>query len=430
MIREIIGQILGYVAVVFFFISYQIKDKKGLLIVQTIATGIICLNYLLLFGYTGLILNVICVIRNIAYYFKDKKFLSSRIIPYIFAFIMIILGVLTWEGYYSLFIIIGLAVNTVCLSICNTNQLRVSVIFTCSFIITYNAFVGTIGGIISESMSILSSIIGLIRFHVKNTKITYNFHTHTHRCHHASGTEEEYVLKAISSGIKEMGFSEHFPYDFPDGHDYLFRLPVVELPLYVNEINRLKVKYKDKIKIYLGFEMEYYPAFFEDMLKKAKQYGAEYLILGQHYLFNEANGVASKVLTKEKAYLDNYTDSLLQAIKSGVFTYVAHPDVIDFEGDDEYYQMQAEKICLASKEYNVPLEINCLGIRENRLYPRELFWEIAGKVGCPVTIGFDAHETKHAGDLESFKEAMKLIKKHKLNYIGKPNLKLINGDLK
>ena len=40
----------------------------------------------------------------------------------------------------------------------------------------------------------------------------YNYHTHTYRCGHASGTDEEYVLAAIEAGFKVLGFSDHGPY--------------------------------------------------------------------------------------------------------------------------------------------------------------------------------------------------------------------------
>ena len=36
-----------------------------------------------------------------------------------------------------------------------------------------------------------------------------NYHTHTVRCHHAIGSEREYIEKAISRGFKKLGFSDH-----------------------------------------------------------------------------------------------------------------------------------------------------------------------------------------------------------------------------
>lgn len=42
-----------------------------------------------------------------------------------------------------------------------------------------------------------------------------NFHTHTYRCHHAKGTDRDYVEAAIKAGYTEIGFSDHVPYPFP-----------------------------------------------------------------------------------------------------------------------------------------------------------------------------------------------------------------------
>ena len=45
-----------------------------------------------------------------------------------------------------------------------------------------------------------------------------NYHTHTTRCKHASGEDREYVEKAIESGLKILGFSDHCPWVFEDGY--------------------------------------------------------------------------------------------------------------------------------------------------------------------------------------------------------------------
>ena len=41
--------------------------------------------------------------------------------------------------------------------------------------------------------------------------MNYNFHTHTYLCGHATGLPEEYIQRAISCGIKHLGFSDHAP---------------------------------------------------------------------------------------------------------------------------------------------------------------------------------------------------------------------------
>ena len=41
-----------------------------------------------------------------------------------------------------------------------------------------------------------------------------NYHTHTTRCLHATGSDEEFVLSAIKGGYQELGFSDHTPWKY------------------------------------------------------------------------------------------------------------------------------------------------------------------------------------------------------------------------
>ncbi len=245
----------------------------------------------------------------------------------------------------------------------------------------------------------------------------YNYHTHTFRCHHASGTEEEYVQRAIQGGVTHMGFSDHFPFRFPNGLESSYRVSVSEVPLYRAAIDRLRQKYKDQIEIHIGFEMEYYPEFFEEMRQNAIDYGAEYLILGQHFSKPECypDALGSTWEDKPHEALAVYASLVVDAIHTGVFTYVAHPDICTFTGDPAYYDREMRKICIAARECNVPLEINFLGIRTNRFYPHNDFWRIAGEEGAPVVFGFDAHEVRDACDDASLEKAQWLVDTYHLH---------------
>lgn len=251
----------------------------------------------------------------------------------------------------------------------------------------------------------------------------YNYHTHTTRCRHAYDSDEEYVKSAIEHGIKYLGFSDHAPFIFPDGFESTHRVEISKIDDYFLSLQSLRNKYKDQIDIKIGFEMEYYPAYFPAMFDIALEAGAEYLILGQHYIFNEhPNGAPSSLKTDNVEYLREYVNCVIGGIKTGVFTYVCHPDMVKFVGDEDIYCKEMEKICRVAKEYETPLEINFLGIREGRIYPRDIFWQICGQVGAPVTFGMDAHSKEAVKDSESLKVAAELVKKYGLKYIGMPKL--------
>ncbi len=259
--------------------------------------------------------------------------------------------------------------------------------------------------------------------------MNYNYHTHTYRCRHASGTEEEYIIRAIENGIKYMGFADHAPLKFDDGFESGYRVSVSDVDDYFSVLTALREKYKDQIDIKLGFEMEYYPEIFETMLENVKGYGAEYLILGEHYVTAEHPNPLphTSIANDSEELLKKYAETVVEGIKTGVFTYVAHPDVINFTGDTDVYKKEMRKICKASREYGIPLEINFLGIRDNRNYPNPTFWEMAGEEQCPVTFGFDAHDVLSAYDGESLSKAKEMVEKFNLNYIGKPEVILIQN---
>lgn len=254
----------------------------------------------------------------------------------------------------------------------------------------------------------------------------YNYHAHTYRCGHAFGTEEEFIKRALEGGIKFMGFSDHIPLRFEDGTESNYRVPVDQGKEYCKAIKALANKYRDKMEISVGFEVEYYPQYFDMMFKNALSYGAEYLILGQHYVAPE--NISPMGVIKETdcvKRLENYTDILLEAMKTGVFTYVAHPDMFNFTGDIDIYRNQVRRVCIASRELNIPLEINLYGIRVGRNYPNETFWKIASEERSPVTFGFDSHDVFGAYDADSVVKAKEIVNKLNLNYIGKPNCVLI-----
>ena len=78
-----------------------------------------------------------------------------------------------------------------------------------------------------------------------------NYHTHTARCGHANGKDRDYVETAIARGVKVLGFSDHVPMPFPDGHESRFRVPMRLLDDYVQSVLSLREEYKDKIDIKL-----------------------------------------------------------------------------------------------------------------------------------------------------------------------------------
>lgn len=258
--------------------------------------------------------------------------------------------------------------------------------------------------------------------------IDYNYHTHTYRCGHAFGTEREYIEKCISLGIKVLGFSDHILFEFGDEDQK------AKFNSYIETINLLKEEYKDKIEIHLGFECEYLEErrdYFEHLLKDKK---VEYLILGQHFAVvkNKPTYFPSyKDLKKEGNLANAYYRAIKSAVKTGLFTYIAHPDFVikNFTVINKKYLRISRKICKLAKKYNIPLEINLNGLKNHynhmdqpTWYPNDEFFKIAGEVGNDVIIGIDAHELEFF-DRAKYDIAEEMIKKYNLHEIKRLNFK-------
>ncbi len=160
----IIGQSLGILAMIITFISYQTNKKRTLLVIQTAATLCTCLSFFFLDAATGFALNIVCIVRNVVFYFIDRK--SKLYYPSVAVITLAMVGVgaLSWQGPVSLLMIIALAVNTVFMSVGVPQILRKSILFTSTLVIIYNIVVFSIGGIANEGISIVSSVIGIIRY--------------------------------------------------------------------------------------------------------------------------------------------------------------------------------------------------------------------------------------------------------------------------
>ena len=243
-----------------------------------------------------------------------------------------------------------------------------------------------------------------------------NYHTHTPLCHHAKGELEEYVKAAIERGLDTLGFSCHAPYPFGDRHHSWFRMTSEEQVGYVNEILALREKYEGQIKLLVGYEAEYYPALFKKMVEGLRSLPVDYMILGQHFFNNEYDGIHCTTHVDDIRSVKGYVRQVCAAMRTGLYTYVAHPDLNNYAGDMDEYAEAMRPICEVSLETDTPLEINLLGIRGNRPYPKECFWRVCSEYGCKVVVGSDAHSPDELRVCDDFTRAMEIVDKYGLNY--------------
>lgn len=167
----IIGQIFGIIAIILGFVSYQMKTQKQLLICQTATSLVFCIHYFLIGATTGMAMNMVNVVRNIFYYRRNQKGNKSLIVPIIFTSILAVIGILTWNGWYSIFVFLGLIINSMCMSFADPQNVRKSILVTSPMVLIYDAFTLSVGGFVYEAVAIISSVIGILRNAKKNKEV-------------------------------------------------------------------------------------------------------------------------------------------------------------------------------------------------------------------------------------------------------------------
>ena len=145
-----------------------------------------------------------------------------------------------------------------------------------------------------------------------------NYHTHTARCNHATGSEREYIEEAIRSGMPKLGFADHCPYIFFDTSYYSgYRMFPEETGDYISTLLKLREEYKGQIELKIGMEAEYYPKYFLRLIEFLADYPLDYLIMGQHFVGNEtADSFYSGNSTSDESILSRYVDQALEGLRN------------------------------------------------------------------------------------------------------------------
>ena len=267
-----------------------------------------------------------------------------------------------------------------------------------------------------------------------------NYHTHTTRCGHAEGTEEEYILTALRCGYKVLGFSDHTPWAYATpGFVSRIRMLPSQLDDYVLTLRGLREKYADKLHIRIGLEAEYFPAYLGWLREEMERLDIEYLILGCHYdTTDEQDARASRFGgSTSTAHGRRYAEQVVEALETGLYRYLAHPDlflnrVTAFDADAE---KACRDICAAAARLDIPLEYNMAGLTlqdrpDGSLgYTRDEFWRIAAEYPVKAIVGCDAHAPSELDVVPAIEEKKAFLAEMGIEASGLDNLITASYDL-
>ena len=237
-----------------------------------------------------------------------------------------------------------------------------------------------------------------------------DLHNHTTRCNHAKGSMESYIKRAIELGIDIYGFSEHAPMDF----DKEYRLKFEEMKDYEKEVKSLQEKYKDRIEIVLGYEVDYLKGYIDQRVINTK---VDYFIGSVHFLGTWGFDNPEFNSEYSKRNIDDiwheYFRNIKEMAQTGYFDIVGHLDLIKVfnflpKKDIRSIAIPALK---AIKKSNMVIELNSAGLRKpcKEVYPAPSLLEVAYELDIPITFSSDAHAIGQVGF--KYDEVRELAKK-------------------
>lgn len=228
-----------------------------------------------------------------------------------------------------------------------------------------------------------------------------NFHTHTTFCDGTS-TVEEVVRSAIEKGFDAIGFSGH-------GNDPTSSYSIQKTQDYMDEVKRVRDKYRERIQVYLGIE--------EEKTCQAKREDFDYIIGSSHKFFfdEKAYDVDSDLdgflvclslfdgdpLRMAETYFSEFTDYILTR-KPDI---VGHFDLLTkfeevygpvFFKNEAYHQI-AERYITKALTSGCIFEVNTGAISRGYRtspYPHERLLHVMKKNNAKVILTSDSHSAE------------------------------------
>ena len=235
--------------------------------------------------------------------------------------------------------------------------------------------------------------------------ILSDFHVHTNYCDGAD-TPETMVKSAIENKLSSIGILAHSYTSF----DKRYCLQKEKMQEFIEEVNGLKEKYKDKIKVFCGVEQDY----FADFDIKPFDYAigsVHYVKVNENFLeIDEDENLTIEIVEKYfngdwYALAESYFNLVGEIIEKTNADIIGHFDLITkFNNGEKYFSESHPRYISAYKKavdklipFNRPFEINTGAVYKgykDTPYPSFAIIDYIKKQGGKFILSSDSHKAE------------------------------------
>ena len=167
--NEFVIQLIGFVGVAFFIISYQIRSNRGLFWCQLMGCLVFCVQFILIGAYTGALSLIVTILINALLLKVDNcKWVKSKRTLVVLLAVLVGITAFTWAGWISLLPFASVAVSSIGYWTNNAQKIRLSQLFASPCTLVYDIIIGSWGGVVCESFTLISIIVSILRFGWRN----------------------------------------------------------------------------------------------------------------------------------------------------------------------------------------------------------------------------------------------------------------------
>lgn len=210
------------------------------------------------------------------------------------------------------------------------------------------------------------------------------------------------MKSALDSGLSEICFLDHLT--LHPGSGGLSMTPE-EVPLYYYAVRRLGARYRGRISVKAGLEVDFTPGLMDVAKSVCSSFAFDVIAGSIHFL-----GSWNMVSRRERAanpYKDNdamyesYIDAIEAMLEDPFYDVICHLDVVSKFGDEPSRDFRGRWRGVLEKisANNIVVEINTSGFRYPLagMFPGEDLLAMLAQSGAAITLGSDAHRPDQVG---------------------------------